>query len=176
MLLPSWVFFPHFLLGFPRDAPRKESDCHRGQQGDWKRDGLSSGEDGSPCDGDSEVRRSSKEGEGSVSTNTHMLTCPDVFLYILTDTCQHKEAGTSIHRCIHTHKHTHTHAHIHTGLNTHNNMKICISVFIPMHIYMERHKVLGLYVLIFMPLHTQLYTKSQICRYVLRYQNSSTYT
>lgn len=69
---------PHFLVGFPRDASRKESDCHRGQQGDRKRDGLSSGEDGSPCGGDSEVRRNSQEGEGPAPTTpcTHM--CPDV--------------------------------------------------------------------------------------------------
>lgn len=67
MLLLHWGA-PHFLLGFPRDAPRKESDCHRSQQGHRKRDGLSSGEDGGPCDGDSEVRRNAEEGEGFVPT------------------------------------------------------------------------------------------------------------
>lgn len=102
---------PHFLSGFPRDAPRKESDCHRGQQGDRKRDGLSSGEDGSPCDGDSEVRRNSKEGEDSVPTVPCALTCPDVFLYMLTFTCQHTEAGPPKVRCIHTHINTCTCTH-----------------------------------------------------------------
>lgn len=97
--------------------------------------------------------------------NTYMLTCPNVFLYILKYTCQHKEASTSIHRCIH----THAHAHIHTGSNTHNNMKIHISVFILMHIEREKHKILGLYRLTDMPLHTQLHTKSQIYKYVVRY-------
>lgn len=104
----------HFLLGFPRDAQRKESDCHRGQQGDRGRDSLSSGEDGSPCGGDSEVRRNSKEGKGSVPTDTCTLTCPDVFLYIFTYIYQHTEAGTSMHRCIHTH--TYIQAQTPTGI------------------------------------------------------------
>lgn len=97
----------HFILGFPRDAPRKESDCHRGQQGDWRSNGLSAGKDGGPPGGDSEVKRNSKEGKDSVPTDKCTLTCPDVSLHILTYTCQCTEAGTSTtDACTHTHIHT----------------------------------------------------------------------
>lgn len=52
----------------PRNAPRKESDCHGGQQRDRKRNGLSPVANGSPCGTDREVRGRSPEGELSVPT------------------------------------------------------------------------------------------------------------
>ena len=96
---------PHFLLGFPRDASRKESDCHGGQQGNRKRNGLSSGEDGSPCGSDSEVRRKSKEGEGPVPTAI-CTSCAQMHSYI----CSHIHVNAQnwhTQTQIHTHRFKH---------------------------------------------------------------------
>lgn len=121
ILLPCWDA-PHFLFGFPRAAPRKESDCDRSQQGDWKRDSLSSSEDGSPCDGDSKVRRSSKEGKCSVPKNTYILTCILIYTYVYT----HANTQRLAHLYTDAYTHINTHTHRLTHPNTHNNTNFSV--------------------------------------------------
>ena len=154
---------PHFLLGFPRDASRKESDCHGGQQGNRKRNGLSPGKDGSTCGSDSEVRRKSKEGEGPVPTAI-CTSCAQMYSFICS-LIHANRTGTLRHRYTHTH----------TGFK-HPQEYQSMLLSVPSHAYISRHKVLGLCMLTDMPIHTHWHMELQIYSHVLRYQHSSTYS
>lgn len=86
------------LLCFPRNAPGEESDCHRGQQRDRKRNGISSVKNGSPCGIDCKVRGRAPEGEHSVATDKPAFLCP---AYVQSLTLMYKGFP-------HIHTHTHT--------------------------------------------------------------------
>lgn len=94
------------------------------------------------------------------------LMCPDVFLYMLANTCQ---------------QNWHTQTQIHPPTHTHRGFKHpqeyqSMLLSVPSHAYISRHKVLGLCMLTDMPIHTHWHMELQIYSHVLRYQHSSTYS